>query len=705
MMPKIENSIWQILGLTLIIFALFMIARLIPFIKRRILISRLNKKSQDTFTRTQLLAAVRDTIKIPYQFSKQSENKADLVSDMLGDYLSPENLAYRFYMIFGPGGSGKSTFVIQLLREFYKEETGKYQMLALSCNAADLAERIAQIENPEHTILVLDAIDEIHGMNHDQHEKLEEILMQSNNFFKVVMTSRDNFFPDQIEKKYEEIAMRWVGEEHAFSIFKIYLSPWDETRQYKFIGQHYGSNGRAKKVLKQLQAEMPAITGLPLILNYLNSLYEHKVYRYPFQVWAEWVDAWIETQLKSKTTQINAEDFKLALIDLARAAQQEWTSKKRSSLPSTLYIEIFQKHGIEPSKPDGVILELDSRQNIVFSHVTIGAYLLAWGVFENHIAGSVLRSPAWNDTLSFFGQMTWNNYARSFHQSEEMGGFYRTESSLEKIPLQKLGYRDLSVVTRIYLNRYRQTDLRFLRSLTQLKGLYLINGEEIDLKGDWQNHLPHHDMMFYLIAESGNLEVYRLEEEEGYPMPVLVESQVNPDLSRQIIARGSRIDSRRFLTGIGLGAELWDVNHQVLYDKGYTEDGDRYELYEHVLGDAVFGIFDKVRLHVFKENEEFVCTHMVLVNTFLPTLWQRHLSDLVNTLHKFLSDDDELTGLINPDDLVQMEDGFWGGRSWTWKRSDNYPHPISLYMHQPNLFTMEILGLYQPEQLSNRSDE
>ena len=56
--------------------------------------------------------------------------------------------------------------------------------------------------------------------------------------------------------------------------------------------------------------------------------------------------------------------------------------------------------------------------------------------------------------------------------------------------------------------------------------------------------------------------------------------------------------------------------------------------------------------------------------------------------------------LSNLDDLVQIRDGVWKGRRWSWQNTDSYAYPVHLYMHQPGKISLVICGL-NPQREAN----
>jgi len=167
----------------------------------------------------------------------------------------PQQKKWRYLQLLGDFGTGKTTFCFYLGQEIIATMLSlDVEIIELGTENLDLQDKLAKITDREKTILMLDAYDEYRKRGRADNEFLE---MQelTHNFFKVIITSRTNYFACAETEPYLDTRyVSYFNEEQVKHFFKMnYGRKWEK---YWDILTHY-------KQLSDLSRRV-------IVLNYLN---------------------------------------------------------------------------------------------------------------------------------------------------------------------------------------------------------------------------------------------------------------------------------------------------------------------------------------------------------------------------------------------------------------------------------------------------
>ncbi|MCP4373206.1 MAG: hypothetical protein GY797_34640 [Deltaproteobacteria bacterium] len=138
---------------------------------------------------------------------------------------------YRFYIVFADSGMGKTTFLLNLYLSYSRRIfRKKYKIRLFPLGHPNTHAKIAQIPDSEsyNTILLLDAFDEDSKAVHNYKARLAELIRDVQDFRKVVITCRTQFFPSEKDEPRETGILKCGGQKGFHAFHKFYISPFDD---------------------------------------------------------------------------------------------------------------------------------------------------------------------------------------------------------------------------------------------------------------------------------------------------------------------------------------------------------------------------------------------------------------------------------------------------------------------------------------------
>ena len=140
----------------------------------------------------------------------------------------------RHLFLLADAGMGKTSALVMLrLADIHRFWPSEYQCQLFKLGP-DTLERISAIESQRNTILLLDALDEDTKVIDESIEhRLLELITATQNFHRVVITCRTQFFPGVIERP----GKIWVG--NAFTCESLYLQPFSDSQVEDYLARTF----------------------------------------------------------------------------------------------------------------------------------------------------------------------------------------------------------------------------------------------------------------------------------------------------------------------------------------------------------------------------------------------------------------------------------------------------------------------------------
>lgn len=219
-----------------------------------------------------------------------------------------KNSENQYFIILADSGMGKTTFLLKLFFVYYRKILKKHDIHLIPLNFKNSISYIRKIENKPNTILLLDAFDENQYAIKDYNKHLKVICNETELFYKVIMTCRTQFFPNnESEPKYID-RLKFSTGNKKIEFVKYYISPFNDQEIDKYLKKKY--NRFLKKIYnrffkknkmkraKRLIANCPDLMIRPILLSYIDDLLEdkEKQYKYTYEIYRQLVHKWIDRE-------------------------------------------------------------------------------------------------------------------------------------------------------------------------------------------------------------------------------------------------------------------------------------------------------------------------------------------------------------------------------------------------------------------------
>ncbi|RMG31951.1 MAG: hypothetical protein D6730_00635, partial [Bacteroidetes bacterium] len=312
---------------------------------------------------------------------------------------------HRFYIILAGSGMGKTTFMINLYMYYLQRLSFNRQMYhikLLPLGYPEILQRIAAIPEKEHTILLLDGLDEDPQAIRNYKKRMNRILDKVRDFRVVVFTCRTQFFPSEMEEPHETGVVKF-GTKQGFQVFtKMYLSPFDEKDIRLFLRKKYGRWPTAKKrKAAAIVGQSPSLMVRPMILSYIDDLLEgHERFAYSSQLYQALIGRWIEREAQ-RVKPDRRENFRAELHRFSReVALDIYRSRKQRKglfIPQKDIRPLAEKHGIQ-------LKEMEMKSRSLLNRNAMGQYKFAHkSILEYFLAVEAIEDTHFAQNFSFEG--------------------------------------------------------------------------------------------------------------------------------------------------------------------------------------------------------------------------------------------------------------------------------------------------------------
>lgn len=384
--------------------------------------------------------------------------------DLFGriDYFLDHDDSQRHLLILADSGMGKTAFTINYLVHNYQRNRGKRKQIALvHLGVKDADDLISKMPDQEHTIIILDALDEDVKAISDHRTRVEDLMLACRSFRKVIITCRTQFFPSDAEIPTEtgvaRLGPRGAGDKGIYEFWKLYLSPFDDKDVNSYINKHFPLwQLEARKKAHSMTKKIPMLSTRPMLLAHIPELIAANAdIQYPSQLYEIMIDAWLirEKQWANKAT-LREFSERLA-VDIYLNRKTRGTERiPKEALPSLaekwdIKVEIWKLQGRS-------LLNRDADGNYKFAHRSMMEYLFAYRMVDGDslcfgvpltdqmkiFACELLRFDTYYDFMASVDLVVSPNYFD--------GGYKEVKTSPEFQRLVELNSQRLSIISRVF---------------------------------------------------------------------------------------------------------------------------------------------------------------------------------------------------------------------------------------------------------------
>lgn len=398
----------------------------------------------------------------------KKDTRSDLIRFFIKDVFQKDRYG-KFFIVLGESGIGKFIFLQKLFLKYKRKIFQRHNIYFYPLsNEVDISEW-EQIQDKHDSILLLDALDEDSYAIKNYKERIDQITKASYGFYKVVITCRTHFFPDEESEPNDIQLIRYGTKTKKLGFFKIYISDFNDHDIDKYFRKRYRSHmlkrARAKKIIKKCTD----IMARPLLLSYIDDLLRDRdTYSCVSDIYEKLIHEWLcrepcgEGVLRQFSNRV-----------------MHYVYEHNTPYVTTGDISSLCREEIEVIDPilarTRSLLTRNSRGEYKFAHRSIYEYMISYEAVYNDVTiRRLLWDPQTNIDFSFYREMS-VRYAKE--NNDDFRFLYFADADLSDIIFSRKNLAD-AYLERACLNGMYFKEAHLER--TYLKGAYL---EKANLKG------------------------------------------------------------------------------------------------------------------------------------------------------------------------------------------------------------------------------
>jgi len=595
-----------------------------------------------------------------FQQIKLSRKSAPRLQPYLNELLyfirEPENFPQSRWLIMGTHGSGKTHALLRTLsKATFSLSRPKLNVQILSAHFGAIPEVVENYADPSSVCLMIDGLDETPGFYRNPVREMDRWISATQHFGGVVFTLNPEHWPELLSLKGS--SWRFVGQETSVLFATRTLPAPSAPQSYPKAG-------------------LSAFRGLAEE----NTAFERL--RKGEEIW------------ESISRNVSELDWKEMVLTFARHTQQS----NRVALPIEIFLEIG--FGSEPDKsPLKKVSDLfwvDSEQAVHPIHPA----LLTLAALSRK---NSFRPEEWRLLMdSFPGLDRLLQTERTRELARDLGETVQVQlgSSADFCSLESLSYAEILEVKHIEFSLLPLSEdaWQVISLLKKLAGIYLPPITDNIPPNGLIKALPNEQIPVYIAREhkgwtaltyqSEEVDLWQGEESLGINVsasimaPLQLEDLFAPELPRK------NPWNRPKKAGI---PDFESRMLEKLIEGNLPYLGDE-QFHTIRLPQAFMGLFHHATLYRLP-NQTYT---LAFKQAYDSTLLVQEVNELLNLLSRHMGEDDKGNSILQVEDEVGLQKGFWMGRQWLWERTDRYPFPIHLYMQEPQQLSLVLWNLALP---------
>jgi hypothetical protein len=313
---------------------------------------------------------------------------------------------HRYIIVLADSGMGKSALLINYFRRHMRLNRRNYDIAIVQFGAVN-ADKLSTIKYRRNTVLLLDALDEDMQAVSNVTQRLADVLAETQDFRKVLITCRSQFFASEQEIPVEtgilKTGPRGAGEPAQHSLHKLYLAPFDDRQIDRYLRKRYPfprilSRRRARSIARRA----PHVSVRPMLLTHIDELSgDERRLEYSFEIYETMVQAWFKrehgfdgiagSELERFSELLALEIF----LKRQTRGRERLTREEVLGLAQTWNLPLKAWHLTSRS-----LLNHDAEGFLKFAHRSIGEYLFV----KRFLATPAPRRElvAWTDQMKLF---------------------------------------------------------------------------------------------------------------------------------------------------------------------------------------------------------------------------------------------------------------------------------------------------------------
>ena len=326
------------------------------------------------------------------------------------DRMLMEDTGHKHFILLADTGMGKTSFLLNYFAHYLRRWHKPYHMELISVGASVFEDRLKGISGPENTVLLLDAFDaDIQAIQEPQ-RRLQDIMGQTGNFHRVIITCRTHLFPKDKETRenkgiFKATKKASADGESGLTFYKLYLSPMNDEQVHACLKMRFPNREkRRRRKAQEILDNIPDFSLRPLSLTFIDDLIDSgKPFKNAFQIYQAIVNAWLDREEKAVSDRDALSGFldKLAVVFFLNFEKGIGERISHHEIES-----LAERFGIKPSdlqlKTDRSLLIRDDRGDYKFAHPSIAKFLFAQRLIDNDEEALQIPMKHWDGHVKTF---------------------------------------------------------------------------------------------------------------------------------------------------------------------------------------------------------------------------------------------------------------------------------------------------------------
>ncbi len=328
----------------------------------------------------------------------------------------------RHFLLLADSGMGKTSFLLNYyLRNRNRRRKHRFRISVVPLGRANALASIAEIQHKKDTILFLDAFDEDTLAIEDHRTRLVQIMEACEDFRRVVISCRTQFFAhdEEIPKQtgIARVHPRRAGERRYYEFQKLYLAPFSDAQISEYLrGVYPLSQWIRRRESKKVVVRMGDLATRPMLLALVPELVESKTDASElFELYEFMVDKWLLRESDWISPDLMGEISRTIAVDLYLHRSER--GAERIDLAALSALVDLSKTEIEKWKLTGrSLLNRDAVGNYKFAHRSIMEYLIICAAISGDDRA---LNVAWTDMMRLLF-VSWANVAAARGSTERL---------------------------------------------------------------------------------------------------------------------------------------------------------------------------------------------------------------------------------------------------------------------------------------------
>ena len=358
--------------------------------------------------------------------------------------------------VLADAGMGKTSLLMMLkLSHITSFWPSRYdcRLLKLGKNSIEV---ISKIPNKSNTILLLDALDEDPESFGKVKERLINLIDETHNFRRVILTCRTQFFPNDEIDPFKRIGKIRI---ESYVCPMLFLSLFDEDQVDEYLTKRL-SDEKDRRKAKQIIIDMGSLRFRPLLLAHIDGFIDSNNKEWnEYSVFDTLVETWLrreQVKLKAQKRNVNSTQLLNAATSIALLMHKD----NSRTISEEILEEYIRKGDSELKRIKQIdiggrsLLNKNSDDEYRFSHYSIHEFLLAKAIIDKKV--TECASVRFTDRIfdftqiiekKIFLQIDYNNANLSGRDLRGMdfSGLFLEKSNFSNSNLQKCRFESCSM--------------------------------------------------------------------------------------------------------------------------------------------------------------------------------------------------------------------------------------------------------------------